>query len=132
MFYWRYSSNRIFFLNEYWIFIPSAVLANYLIIRKIRLNRARMKELKRLIGQIEREKKIRKILLLSLSLSVSGYTHLFMRGGSTDFLNIIDTDYNYIKSACNIEEGIRYLDDIRLKNIITDLYRHKEKGKLFI
>ena len=126
MLYWKYSSNRTFFLNEYWIFIPSAVLANYLIIRKIRFNRARMKELKRLIDQIEREKKIRKILLLSLGLSVSGYIHLLTRGGSTDFL--IDTDY--IKSACNIEEGVRYLDDIRLRNIITDLYRHKGKGKI--
>ena len=51
-----------------------------------------MKELKRLIGQIEREKKIRKILLLSLGLIVSGYTHLLTRGGWIDFLNIIDTD----------------------------------------
>ena len=126
MLYWKYSSNRIFFLNEYWIFIPSAVLANYLIIRKVRLNRARMKELKRLIDQIEREKKIRKILLLSLG--VSWYTHLLTRGGSTDFLNIIDTDY--IKSTCNIEEGVRYLDDMRLRNIIIDLYRHKGKGKI--
>ena len=126
MLYWKYSSNRTFFLNEYWIFIPSAVLADYLIIRKIRFNRARMKELKRLIDQIEREKKLRKILLLSLGLSVSGYTHLLTRGGSTDFL--IDTDY--IKSACNIQEGVRYLDDIRLRNIITDLYRHKGKGKI--
>ena len=125
MLYWKYSSNRVFFINEYWIFIPSAVLANYFIIRKIRLNKARMKELKRLIGLIEREKKIRKILLLSLGLSVGGYTHILTRGGSTD---LIDTDY--IKSACHIEEGIRYLDDTRLRNIITNLYRHKGKGKI--
>lgn len=84
-----------------------------------------MKQLKRLIGQIEREKKIRKILLLSLGLSVSGCTHLLTRGGSTDFLNLIDTDY--IKLACDIQEGTRYLDDIRLRNVITDLYGHKGK-----
>ena len=40
MLYWKYSSNRIFFLNEYWIFIPTAILANYVIIRKIRSKRA--------------------------------------------------------------------------------------------
>ena len=57
MIYWKYSSNRIFFLNEYWIFIPSAILANYVIIRKIRLDKERMKQIKRLIEQIEREKK---------------------------------------------------------------------------
>lgn len=56
MLYWKYLSNRIF-LNEYWIFITSAILANYLTIRKIRLHRARIKELRRLISQIEREKK---------------------------------------------------------------------------
>ena len=56
MLYWKYSANRIFFLNEYWILIPSAVLANYLIIRKIHLDKARIEQLKRLIGQIEREK----------------------------------------------------------------------------
>ena len=128
MLYWKYSSNRTFFLNEYWIFIPSAALANYLIIRQIRSKRASIKELKRLIDQIERAKKIRNILILSLGLSASGYIHLLTRGGSTDFLNLIDTDY--IKSTCNIEEGVRYLDDMRLRNIIADLYRHKSKGKI--
>jgi len=49
------------------------------------LNRAKLRELKRLIDQIEREKKIRKILLLSLGLSISGYSHLLTRGGSTGF-----------------------------------------------
>lgn len=124
MLYWKYSSNRIFFLNEYWIFIPSAILANYFIIRKIRFDREKMKQLKRLTEQIDREKKIRRILLLSLGLN--GCIHLLTRGGSTDFIDIIDTDY--IK--CNIEQGVRYLDDTRLRNIITDLYRHKRKGKI--
>ena len=43
-------------------------------------------------------------------------------------IDIIDTDY--IKTVCNIEEGIRYLNDIRLRKIIIDLYRHKRKGKI--
>jgi len=51
-----------------------------------------------------------------------------MRGGLADFLNMIDTDY--IKSACNIEEDVLYLNDKRLRNIIIDLYRHKGKGKI--
>jgi len=124
MIYWKYSSNRIFFLNEYLIFIPSAILANYVIIRKIRLDKERMKQIKRLIEQIEREKKIRRILLLSLGLN--GCIHLLTRGGSIDFIDIIDTDY--IK--CHIEQGVGYLDNKPLRNIITDLYRHKRKGKI--
>ena len=57
-----------FFLSEYWIFIPSAILANYVIIRKICSDREKIKQLKRLTEQIEREKKIRRILLLGLGL----------------------------------------------------------------
>lgn len=126
MLYYKYSANRIFFINEYWVFIPSAILANYVIIRKIRLDRERMKQLKRLTEQIEHEKKMRKILLLSLGLTVS--LNLLTRGGSTDFIDIIDTDY--ILAKCKINQGVRYLDDTRLRNIISDLYRHKRKGKI--
>ena len=126
MLYWKFSPNRVFFLNEYWIFIPSAILANYLTIRKIRLNKKRVKQLKKLIKQIEREKKIRKILYLSLGLNVYSCVHILTRGGSTNFIDMVDTDY----IQCNIEKGVRYLDDTRLRNIIKDLYKHKRKGKI--
>ena len=72
------------------------------------------------------KKKIRRILLLSLGLT--GYISLLPRGGSKDFLDIVDTDY--IKRLYDIDEGVRYLDDQRLKNIIHDLYAHKRKGKI--
>ena len=49
MLYWKYSSNRIFFLNEYWVFIPTAILANYFLIRKIRLDKKKSEEMKKLI-----------------------------------------------------------------------------------
>ena len=126
MLYWKQSPNRVLFLNEYWIFLPTMVVFNVIFISRTRSKRARIEELKSLIAQIEREKKIRKILLLSLG--VSGCAHLLTRGGSTDFLNLIDTDY--IRAACNITEGVNYLDDHRIRNIIADLYRHKSKGKI--
>ena len=126
MLYWKFSSNRIFFLNEYWIFIPSTILANYVIIRKIREDRERVKQLKKLIEQIEREKKIRRILYLSLGLNGYGCVYILTRGGSTDFIDIVNTDY--IK--CTIDQGVRYLDDKRLRNIVKDLYGHKHKGKI--
>lgn len=124
MLYWKYSSNRIFFLNEYVILIPSAILANYVIIRKIRSDREKLKLLKILKDQIEHEKKIRRILLLSLTLSLgfTGYTYLLPRGGA-DF---IDVDY----IQCDLERGVRYLDDNRLRKIIHDLFRSKRKGKI--
>ena len=72
------------------------------------------------------KKQIRRILLLSISLKRC--VNLLTRGGSTYFIDIVDTDY--INSLCNIEEGVGYLDDQRLNNIINDLYRHKRKGKI--
>lgn len=126
MLYWKFSSNRVFILNEYWIFIPSAILADYVIIRKIRLDREREKQLKKLIEQIERAKKIRRILCLSLGLSSYGCVHILTRGGSIDFINMVNTDY--IK--CTMDEGVSYLDDTRLRNIVKDLYAHKRKGQI--
>ena len=76
--------------------------------------------LKRLKDQVEREKKLRRILYLSLSLNRCAY--LLMRIAS-DFIN---TDY----IEYSIEMGLRYLDDNRLRNIIYDLYWHKRKDKV--
>ena len=78
------------------------------------------------IEQIEREKRIRRIRIVLLSLGLNGCIHLLTRGGSTDSIGIINTDY--IK--CNIEQGVHSLDDNRLRSIITDLDRHKLKGKI--
>jgi hypothetical protein len=122
MLYWKYSANRIFFLNEYWILIPSAILANYVIIRRINSHKEKIELLKKLKEQTEREKKIRRILYLSLSLNAYTYTYFLIRGGA-DLINV-----DYIN--CNIEEGLRYLDDNRFRKIIHDLYYYKRKGKI--
>ena len=50
--------------------------------------------------------------------------YLSMRGGS----DLIDVDY--IIKKCEIEEGLRYLDENRLRQIIQDLYKYKRKGKI--
>ena len=79
------------------------MLANYFIIRRIRFNRDKMEQIKKLLEQIEYEKKIRKLLLVSLGLSRS--IHFLTRGGSTDFINMVNTDY----IVCKIDEGVNYL-----------------------
>lgn len=113
------------------IYILLAICANYFIIRKIRLDKKRLKQLKALEDLIERQNKIRKILLLSLglnglllSLSLKECIHFSIRGGS-EFTNV-----EYIREKCNIAKGVRYLDDNRLRNIIHDLYRHKKKARI--
>lgn len=132
MFIFRVTANRIFIISEYWLFVPSAILANYLLVKRIRSNRAshraRMKELQKLIDQIEREKRIRTILSIALGLSVGGYVHLLPRSGSTDFIDLLkddEIDTDYIKAVCQIEEGTRFLDNARLRRIVTEFYRRK-------
>jgi len=120
MLYWKYSPNRTFFLNEYWILIPTAILANYLVIRQIRCRKKRNQEFKKLIEQIEHAKRIRRIVYLAIGLD--GLSRILIRGGA-DFI-----DVSYIE--CGIEEGLRFLDNERLRKIIHDLYRHKRKGKI--
>lgn len=122
MLYWKYSSKRVFFLNEYWILIPSAILVNYVIIQKIRSQKEKVQLLKKLQDQIEREKKMKRILCLRLGLN--GCAYILTRGGQ----DLIDVDY--IRLQYQIEKGLRYLDDNRLRKIIHDLYRHKRKGKM--
>lgn len=129
MLYFKYSATRAFFVNEYYILVPTALLANYFIISKIRSDRKRKRQLKILTEQIEREKRLRRILLLSLGLSSGIHSiHFLTRGGSDILSSMIDT--GYIRDRCDIEEGVRYLDDNRLRNIIHALYRHKLKGKI--
>ena len=57
-----------------------------------------------------------------MGLNLNSSVYFLCRGGS----DIIDVD----SISCRIEEGIRYLDNTRLRNIIHDLYSHKRKRKL--
>ena len=133
MFYWKPSPNRIFFLNEYWIFIPLAIFFNYYIITcQIRLskNNEQLKRANEQLEQLEKKKRLLKILAVSLGLNVYGYGYIFLllRGGS-DFIKIIEmVDTDYIK--CDIAHGLTFLDSQRLKKIIIDLYGHKRKGRI--
>lgn len=122
MLYWKYSANRIFFINEYWILIPIGVFGNYLIIRKIRSRKKYLKQLEQLKQKLEKEKKIRQIL--ALAFAANGLSYILMRGGS-DVINV-----DYISDRCTIEEGVRFLDNERLRKIIHDIYRYKRRGKI--
>lgn len=115
MLYWKYSPNRVFFLNEYWILIPTVILANYLVICQIRWQKKKARE--KLKKQIEDAKKIRRVVYLARALDG------LSRCGGSDFI-----DVSYIE--CGIEEGLRFLDNNRLRKIIHSLYRHKRKGKV--
>ena len=129
MLYWRYAPNKILFINEYWVFVPSMVLIDYFIIKKMKINERKTGELKKLKEQIEHErslrKKIRKVLYVSL-----GYNFWSILMGGTESLDLINAlvDTEYI--TCNVNPGIRWLDDVSLKNLIKTLYKHKHQEKI--
>ena len=138
MLYWRYSATRVFFLNEYWIFLPAMLISNYFIMRTMKSRKKRIEELKELQKMVERYKKLQKfnrICHFACGLSVGSVGSLvlsgLLRGGYyiDDEGNLVDVvDVDYIK--CGIEEGIRYLDNDRIRKIIIDLYFKKIKRKV--
>lgn len=121
MLYWKYSDNRVFFLNEYWILIPIMGFANYVIIRKIRSYKNYKKKLELLEKLQKREKAIRRILYLSLGLN--GYAYILLTRGGSDLI-----DVSYIQ--CDIEPGVGFLNHDQLRNIIIGLYHQKHRGKI--
>lgn len=107
-----------FFINEYWILIPTAILVNCIIINKIR-SKKKIRELKDLQHKIQRTKKINKIGLLARGFGKM--SKIAIRGGQ--LVDVSDI-------TCGIEEGLRFLDNDNFKLIIHKLYRNKRKGKL--
>ena len=100
----KISYNRILFVNEYWLFVPPILLGNYIIMRRIQLNKDKVKQLKALNNQIEYQNTIRKILYLGFGLNCA-------RGGAnTDF---IDSNKNIIISLYKHKQrkGIAYITD---------------------
>ena len=87
---------------------------------KLRSRKEKVKILKELEQKLEYEKKLRRILLVSFG--VNTFAYLLTLGGT----QFIDTDY----IGCGTETGLHYLDDMRLRNIINDLYSCKRKGKI--
>lgn len=81
-----------------------------MIIGKICSHKEIIQELEKLKDLIERGKTIRRILYVSLSLNGC----LFLTRGGAELVNV-----EYI--LCNVEKGLRYLDDDQLKKIIHDL-----------
>jgi len=125
MLYFKIFPDRIFYLNEYVVFIPVSILINYLVIRKISSHKKRVEQLKQLekqVAEYKRQQRIHKIVYLaSTGVGIGSYISMF-RGGE----NFINVDY----IDCGIESGLQYLDNDRLRKIIHHLFKNKRKGKV--
>jgi len=134
MLYYRYSANRIFFLNEYWVLVPVGIAIDYFFIRRILLNRQKKRlieqEIARKKQKIAHKKRLERIMLVSLGLH--GSVYFLMRGGDNvgldDIELVIDTDY--IRESCTVAQGVNYLEDGRLRAIILDIFRRKIRNKI--
>lgn len=104
---YRFSRNRIFIINEYWIFVPISIGLNYIWIRRIIKHKKRLRDIQ--------AEKLRKISNLAMQSQIH-------RGGD-DFLDVSDI-------KCLMEEGVSYLDDKRLVRIIETLFKKKMRRKI--
>jgi hypothetical protein len=120
MLFWRYSSTRIFVLNEYVILVPLMILADYLIIQKILSSRKKQKQKSLSVEENVNFQKNKARVVTSLAFVLSRLSKF--RGGS-DFV-----DVSYIQ--CGIEENLRFLDDERLRKLIHYLFKYKRRNKI--
>jgi len=106
------------------------LLADYIAIRKIRSDKKRAEEVRKLKEEIKKLKekikcykelqKIHRIAYLACGLSLSSIS--LFRGGD----NFINVDY----LECGIEKGLRYVDNDPIRKIVHDLFRYKRRGKI--
>lgn len=126
MIIYRLSKYRILIINEYWVYVPIALIFEFFIIRKIISHKSKLKkldELEKLLDQIERKNRLKKIIYLSLGISLGTSVGFLSRGGV-----LIDSDY--IRDRCQIETGIGFLDNPRFRQIVKNLYKYKKQGQI--
>lgn len=126
MFVYKFSKNRLFFINEYWIFIPTAILIDILIIKYVKNRRKRKKEMEE---QLKKQVRLRRMLALifasNSSLSVPNGGDLTMQ----DLEMVLDSTrvpkrlYDCISAY---PPGASYLDNNRFRNIIGRQFKSKK------
>lgn len=90
----------------------------------MRSHKKKIEELQKLKEHIERYKKLERlgrVLAVGGASGAAMFSILKYRNG-----DYIDVDY----IDCGVEEGLRYLDNDRIRKIIHDLYAHKRRGRL--
>ena len=91
-----------------------------------------LKKLNQLEKQLEDEKKLQKMLYLSLSLNtlILGYILTHPRGGADYVIGDTVYDVSEILKKCKIAEGVGFLDDPALVKKITRHFKKKLKTKI--
>lgn len=128
MLFVKVSSNRIFFINEYWILIPLVLTVEIAIVLKIRKNRAqKSKGLNENLNEDLRRWKIFHFANRNI------FSALFVRGGEEVVKFITDGFIEVTHDSCIIPKGVQFLDNEWLRKLLTIQHSDKIKnGILFI
>lgn len=136
MLYWQRSPTHIYFLSEYWVFIPIMLVTDSFIIVKIISHKRKKKKLRELKEKIERLRKIRRVMVMT-NLTLSGImvgAILNNRGGSDFCSEFYDIDFDSLIDVddpdCKIKPNLNYLDHKGLRDMILTRFKYKAKNKL--
>lgn len=124
MLYVRISSNRLFIISEYWLFIPFMVAINLVIVKKFSKDSSK-DEL-----NLEQKRKIWKIFNIAIG---NIQTNLNTRGGEIIIQKLAGDYIDVRHEECILPSGIQYVNNDRLRKLVYALYPEKVKsGVIFI
>lgn len=122
MLYLKLSPDRVWIINEYWIFFPLALAIDIAIILHVKKHRRNQKQ----VEQVKKQLRDYKIFHIAMGNFLEA---LKIRGGEDLIDYIHQVDYPDII----IGSGLRYLDNTRMRNIINSLFKKKAiNGVIFI
>jgi len=122
MLYIRFSPNRLFIINEYWLLVPPMLVIDYLIITQIiKIKKSKDKNIK---SKKDYQTKYQQLKIFHLAMN-NIVDILRIRGGQ----ELIEITY----PECGVGKGFRYIDHQRLRKLVYFLYKFKERnGVIFI
>jgi hypothetical protein len=127
MLYVKLSSNRVVFVNEYWILIPLMIAIDIAIIVKVRRNRAEKKLKEEQLKEKYKQWKIYHTATGNLTAALQ------IRAGENVLVRLVDEYIEVTHPNCLVGKGIRYVNSERLRKIAYSLFKNKAKnGVIYI
>jgi hypothetical protein len=127
MLFIRVSSNRVFFVDEYWILIPLVLALDIAIIIKVKKARAKKKLESEQLKQKSKRWKIFHIATGNFTAALES------RGGQDIMAQVVENYIEVIHPNCLVGEGLRYVNNERLRKLVHSLFKSKAKnGVIYI
>jgi hypothetical protein len=122
MLYIKVSPNRVFFINEYSIWIPLMIVIDIAIIVKVKKNRAKKKL------ELEQFKKKCEQWKIFHTATGNNIAALQVRAGENVLVDLVE-DYIQVRHPnCLVSKCIRYVNNERLRKIASSLFKSKAKN----